>query len=426
MNEFYIGSSNSMTKTIQLDKVYKKNAILFLNSSNYNDKFDYTINDDILTINRIDFLNVNEIRDEDFQDIVDIGTNNTHIKTIELNKSYSYNSAIKLESNIWPDNFSFKIYNNKLIVIRKDKKEGWNYNHKVKIHQGWSNELKGYIYEDSDIIHYSIGINDKSNEKRISLNGFYPEGCLLCTENHNYGDRFLVKFQNNELIVHRYDKNEGWLHSHNIYAIRSVIPKNILQTHHSDLPHNVRDHLNKKAHGYNYEFFKDEDIVIFMKNNPLQEFPNIVDRFNNIKIGQHKADLFRYYYLYIKGGVFIDSDAMIQKNLDDIIVSYNFVTIICRDPSLYFNGFIATEPLNIIMYEAIKAIYYCNLNDLNNDYFRIVRDFKIIVDNHKNKFKYKLYLEKGDWNGMMPTVDEQNNDEVILKHYYGSKVVPNL
>ena len=42
-------------------------------------------------------------------------------------------------------------------------------------------------------------------------------------------------------------------------------------------------------------------------------------------IGAHKADLFRYYYLYINGGVYIDSDLMITTNIENIILNYDLV-----------------------------------------------------------------------------------------------------
>ena len=62
-------------------------------------------------------------------------------------------------------------------------------------------------------------------------------------------------------------------------------------------------------------------------------------------------------------------------------------TVVCNNPILYFNGFICTTPKNIIMYDAIKHIYNCNLSDLCKDYFAIVQEFKKIVDKYKNNFK---------------------------------------
>ena len=45
-------------------------------------------------------------------------------------------------------------------------------------------------------------------------------------------------------------------------------------------------------------------------------------KYNSIKLGTHRADLFRYYYLYINGGIFIDSDAMIETDIENIIKDY--------------------------------------------------------------------------------------------------------
>ena len=424
MSIINIGSNSSMVKTIQLDKEYKKDSILFITSTHYNDIFNYEINGNELKIIRTDKPDENIISDDSFKITIDIGTSNEYFKIIQLDRNYSLNTVVKLEPNPYEDKFLFRIYNNLLVIKRIDKKKGWNYFHKAKIYEGWGNDLKGYIHEDNNIS-YDIGNSDHF-EKKIPLNGFYPEGCVYCIEKNNFNDKFSIKYINNEISIERYDQRTGWNHFHKINAKRIKIPKNILQTHHTDLPPSIRNHLNKKAYGWNYTFFKDDDILLFFKANPIPEFPNIINVFNSIHKGQHKADLFRYYYLYLYGGVFLDSDAMIEKNLDDIIGTYNFVTVIAIDPSLYFNGFIATEPYNIIMYESIKEIYNCNINDVNNDYFKIIRDFKRITDTHKNKYNYKLYVEKGDWTGIMPTVDEENNDELIFNHYYHSKVVPNM
>jgi hypothetical protein len=37
----------------------------------------------------------------------------------------------------------------------------------------------------------------------------------------------------------------------------------------------------------------------FFINNPLDEFPDIIEKWNKMPSQPHKADLFRYYYLYI-------------------------------------------------------------------------------------------------------------------------------
>jgi len=97
-----------------------------------------------------------------------------------------------------------------------------------------------------------------------------------------------------------------------------------------------------------YNYINGEEIKFF-NDNPLDDFPDIVTQFNNIEKQQHKADLFRYYYLYIKGGVYLDSDAMIHDNIMNIIKEYDFVTVNGFKKGTIFNGFIAATPMHPII-----------------------------------------------------------------------------
>ena len=423
MDEINIGPNlDSMIKEIKLPKIYNKDSILYINS-NYYDQFSYEINKDILTIKKIDSIDYNNLNNYNPIDI-DIGTSLDPVKIIELDKYYPINTCLIISKNEYGDTFDYRFYNNKLVITRKNKNEGWMYFHTAKIYQGWYFDYKVYISKNkSNNISYNIGDNPNSSIKKINLD-YYPIGCSLYFGINVYSDRLHTEYKNNELIIKRKDKNEGWLYQHHLKVVKTKIPRILLQTHYKNIPSYVKDKLNTFTQGWNYIFFNDRDIINFFKCNPLPDFPNIINVFNNIKTGAHKADLFRYYFLYINGGVFLDSDAMIECNLDDIIEDYDFVTVICNCDTLYFNGFICTRPKNIIMYESIKHIYHFNLYDLSKDYFAIVHKFKIIVNDLKNNLKIKLYKEKGDWTGVMPTVDEDNNNKIIFKHYYHTKVIP--
>ena len=57
----------------------------------------------------------------------------------------------------------------------------------------------------------------------------------------------------------------------------------------------------------------------YFKDNPLEEFPDIFNQWKKMPSPAHQADLFRYYFLYINGGVFLDGDAMIYDNIENII-----------------------------------------------------------------------------------------------------------
>lgn len=85
--------------------------------------------------------------------------------------------------------------------------------------------------------------------------------------------------------------------------------------------------IKDNAKDYVYNHFNDKEIIQFFISHPLSEFPNIINKFNHFTKGQHKADIFRYYYLYINGGIFLDSDAMIEVDIETIIDDYDSIFV---------------------------------------------------------------------------------------------------
>lgn len=99
-----------------------------------------------------------------------------------------------------------------------------------------------------------------------------------------------------------------------------AIPKVIYQTFKTpELPFVTRWHIKrmKKLNpGYSYEFYDDERVENFIR----QEFDEEVYKlYQRINIGAAKADFFRYAILYKKGGIYLDIDSLIVKNLDGLI-----------------------------------------------------------------------------------------------------------
>ena len=165
-------------------------------------------------------------------------------------------------------------------------------------------------------------------------------------------------------------------------------------------------------------------IIDFFKNNYLEEFPNIIEKFNSIKTGAHKADLFRYYFIYIKGGVFLDSDAMLQKNINEIVKDYDFFTVESTHycPLCIFQGLIGANPNNQIIYEALKDIYNIDNQLLIADYLIICKNLYNILKKKWN-YKIKIYKEIYGSNKVAITVDN-NDNSLIIAHYFDSKIVP--
>jgi len=162
--------------------------------------------------------------------------------------------------------------------------------------------------------------------------------------------------------------------------------------------------------------------IKFFNENPLEEFPDIVAKFNSIVLQPHKADLFRYYYLYINGGVYLDSDAMLHDNIMNIIREYDFVSVISHYPNSIFNGFIATIPKHPIMYKALQNMYNANHKLLSTNYHTPGKFLYDLINKNKydNIFLYREYMNSG-------VGYTYNNDRVcVIIHYPITKVIPKL
>jgi len=206
-----------------------------------------------------------------------------------------------------------------------------------------------------------------------------------------------------------------------------MITKNVLQISLNPPKDNVIKLIKKYFPDWDYYHFNDEKIIEYFKNNPLKEFPNCINRFNELPIGAWKADLFRYYFLYINGGVFIDDDAMIHYNINDIIKDYSGVFIKSNFfESLgfehIFNGFIYITPKHPIMYQALKHIYKLEIKYIDNYQVFCIELLKII-----NKLKIdniKIFNEtiKKEDNKLKSIILDDNGNK-LLTHYFEKKII---
>lgn len=200
------------------------------------------------------------------------------------------------------------------------------------------------------------------------------------------------------------------------------IPKIIMQTSPILPKSNIINIINKYCPGWKYEHFIDEEIIKYFINNPIKEFPFIIDKFNSFTKGQHKADLFRYYYLYLNGGVFLDSDAIFQKNIDEIISIYDAIFVKSFMPNSHlFNGFICTFPKNPIIYDALQHAYKTQDNLLQKNYHYLCEELLSIYNKHNlpNTKIYNEYNKTTENYGGSVILDD--NGEKIISHYWQNK-----
>jgi glycosyltransferase involved in cell wall biosynthesis/SAM-dependent methyltransferase len=199
------------------------------------------------------------------------------------------------------------------------------------------------------------------------------------------------------------------------------IPRVIFQTAKTSQPDYVVRMIQEVCPNYAYKFFSDEDILRFFNENPLPEFPNIIECFSKLENGAHKADLFRYYYLYVNGGVFMDSDLMVNTSFENIRRDYDMFTSESCMPGSIFQGILGCTSGNKLMLEAIRNIYTADPGDLAKFHHWTTFDlYKIMKKPHSYKVKY--YQEVDHYE----TVDSVDPDtgKAIFTHYHRNKVIP--
>lgn len=133
--------------------------------------------------------------------------------------------------------------------------------------------------------------------------------------------------------------------------IDEKIPKVIIQTYHKKIPKKVYDQFKKYAKDYKHIIYKDKQCINFIKNN----YPkSVIKYYFSLKNGAHRADLFRYCYLYINGGIYMDIKTELTTDISNLF-NDNYLTT-CLTEKRIFNGIIATRKKNPILLDLIHEL----------------------------------------------------------------------
>jgi mannosyltransferase OCH1-like enzyme len=176
--------------------------------------------------------------------------------------------------------------------------------------------------------------------------------------------------------------------------------------------------------GWTYINYCNGEEKQYFKNNPLKEFPNIFKQWEKMPTTSHQADLFRYYFLYINGGVVLDGDAMIYDNIENIIQDFSFFSVKSIMLNTLCNGIMGSSAKNPIIYSCLKNAYeITDISVFNNNYHLLCSYLYDTVMNNNYNFKIKLFNEYYHIVGESgKTVNDNNN--IIFIHYYKYKIIP--
>ena len=214
-----------------------------------------------------------------------------------------------------------------------------------------------------------------------------------------------------------------------------MIPKIFMQTSRQKPQQYVVDMIKERCVGWQYEHYTDDDIIAFFGENPVPEFPNVISKFYMLNYGEHRADLFRYYFLYVKGGVYMDLDAMIQYPIENIIGNAEFFTVNSSYfPGTVFQGFLGATPKHPLIYQALKDIYHCPLENLRKEFHLLCKNLygfiksslptNLVVDERSSSEQRILLLEE-IYGGCEEEAHVINKDkQVVLIHYHIKKIIP--
>ena len=263
---------------------------------------------------------------------------------------------------------------------------------RLDFENGWSNDLKLKLFDDNNINSQIISIGSSNENTKIIE--------LYTTIN-------LIADTSKDILI----------------------PKIIMQTNYkliTNLKHyNSICTILEKNPEYEYIFFDDKrcrdflvenyQVNILLNDKDNNQDSDVVRAFDYILPGAIKADFFRYCYLYIKGGIYIDSKVICNISFNELIKE-NDELILCLDdaPKSIYNGIIMTTKNNTILYEVIKE---CMKNIFNNIYLNDIHEptgNKLLYkyfNSHHNNLKLKKKDEFIQYNN--------NNDNKLLfiSHY---------
>lgn len=179
----------------------------------------------------------------------------------------------------------------------------------------------------------------------------------------------------------------------------SPIIKKLCQTYHNKdkIPEKVFQNIQKFLPDFEHNVFDDADCLAFLEEfdkkygKTLLNNKSTVENFKIQKTNAHKADIFRYCYLYENGGLYADIKTIFIKPITELQLQNNlFYSVIDLSKKAIYQGVIYSPAKNKLFLDNIHFI----LNNPNPDYSRYIQYLYESVKKHSINQKVKPGLNK--------------------------------
>jgi len=151
------------------------------------------------------------------------------------------------------------------------------------------------------------------------------------------------------------DFNENVDYLYQKKSLKTDFPLIIHQTYKSVslIPEKVRKNIKTYAPEFEHIVYDDETAKDFL----AEHFHwKVLQAFESLKLGAHKADLFRYCVIYAVGGVYLDVKTQLINPIRGLFPPDNLTTVISRNKNEIYQGVIAAKPGKKIFLHLISAI----------------------------------------------------------------------
>lgn len=180
------------------------------------------------------------------------------------------------------------------------------------------------------------------------------------------------------------------------------IPKQLIQTYHKPgaVPEKVFKNLQRYAIGFHRVFYADADIRRFLEAYFDERVTSTFEQLH----GAHKADLFRYCFLYVYGGIYADIKTEFLKPLSELfsVPGVTMYTVQGIGRRNIYQGVLASVPRDPLFLEAIAFMiqipkpvrrYHAFIADMHDKLtarYGPLETGRTLADDHGNR----LYLFK--------------------------------